>query len=205
MPSLKTIIRWVTCSRSDYAADNTQPPLKTTTLHTDTVHPSKMTCIFEPRIDVLEKRVEDMNNLVQQYHTDVSVESAKAAQDTERIMQLLETLREQHCLLVKTVNEMHSQSNKTNHMEDASNDAHERPTLIVPSDIVRHTKEQVEETRPVSKSIDIPINPTTVASSPTWYPVSADAHESTVYHDAYSSEEDDMTMNNTDGPVMVDA
>lgn len=204
MSPLKTFIRWVTCNRSHYAADNTQPPSNTTTLHTDTVHPSKMTCIFEPRIDTLEKRVEDMNNLVQQYHTDVSVESAKAAQDMERIMQLLETLREQHCLLVKTVNEMHSQS-KTNCIDNGSNDTHERPTLIVPSDTLCHTTTQVEETRAVSKSIDIPINPTTVATSPTWYPVSAEAHGSTVYQDAYSSEDDDMTMSNTNGPVMVDA
>lgn len=204
MPTFKTFIRWVTCCRSHYAPDNTQPPSNMTTLHTDTVHPSKMTCIFEPRIDTLEKRVEDTNNLVQQYHKDVSAESSKVTQDTKRIMQVLETLREQHCLLVKKVNEIHSQS-KTNRIEDGSNDVHERPTLIVPSVALRRTKTQVEETRPVSKSIDIPNNPTTATTSPTWYPVSADTHDSTVYHDAYSSEEDDIMMSNMNDPVMVDA
>ena len=205
MPSLKTFIRWVTCSRSDYAADNTQPPSTKTIMHTQTLHPSKMTCIFEPRIDTLEKRVEDMNDLIQQYHKDVSAESSKVTQDTDRIVQLLETLRNEHQRLVNMVNELHSQS-ETSPVQEASNGVPKRPTLVVPSIVRRRAGTHVEEeTRPVSKSIDIPINPTTTESSPTWYPVSADAHESTVYHDAYSSEDDDMMMSNTNGPVMVDA
>lgn len=63
-PSLFTRIgRTLTCTRATYATEldsNACSAVTTNACHVDSPHPSAMTCVFEPRIDVLEQLVRDL-------------------------------------------------------------------------------------------------------------------------------------------------
>lgn len=144
------------------------------------------TCVFEPRIDVLEKLVSELKTQIEQIARTQTTDSMERKDDMGRMMQLLELLRVEHATITATANPLQP-----------------RPTLVIPPPPTFTRCGANEDGASSSSPVDIPC--TTVSStklpSPTWYPVSA---ESTAYHDAYSSEEDDHAMD-TGTSHMVDA
>ena len=167
-------------------------------------------CVFEPRIDVLEKLVADLRRTVEQTAQEGATQSANVA----RVMDLLESLRAEHAHLTASVD-------RWQHAPPPSPpqpaEPVKRPTLRIPPPppLQRFGANQDFETPSSSSPVFIPrVNPlapfrqpaaeTQVeTTSPTWFPVSAPS-ESTAYHDAYSSDEDDRSAA-AGGPHMLDA
>lgn len=144
------------------------------------------TCVFEPRIDVLEKLVSELKTQVEQIARTQTTDSTERKDDMARMLQLLELLRVEHATVATTANPLQS-----------------RPTLVIPPPPTFARCGANDEGVPLSSPVDIPTATasSTTPPSPTWYPVSAD---STAYHDAYSSEEDDRATD-MGASHMVDA
>lgn len=144
------------------------------------------TCVFEPRIDVLEKLVSELKTQVEQIARTQTTDSTDRKEDMGRMMQLLELLRVEHATITATANPLQP-----------------RPTLVIPPPPTFTRCGANEDWASSSSPVDIPCTnvSSTKPPSPTWYPVSV---ESTAYHDAYSSEEDDHAMD-TGASHMVDA
>lgn len=216
MPSLCTrFTRLVTCTRAHYSAKPTPPP----------THPKAITCVFEPRIDVLEKLVAELTSAVQQHREELSTHSTQATTDTERILHLLDQLRAEHAALTTRVDGRCTRSCKDEGVDTAACTEQrvmaaedrggrntlveiERPSLVLPPPLLRRAEmedSQVCTSQPIDINID-PSRPTAAGAvhSPSWYPVSVPPTESSAYEDAYSSEDDDYAMS-MGGPRMLDA
>ena len=174
-------------------------------------------CVFEPRIDVLEKLVTDLRRTVELTAQEGATQSANVA----RVMDLLESLRAEHAHLTASVDRWQHAPPPSPPQpappQPAPAEPVKRPTLRIPPPppLQRFGANQDFESPSNSSPVFIPrVNPlapfgqpaaeTQVeTTSPAWYPVSAPS-ESTVYHDAYSSDEDDRSAA-AGGPHMLDA
>ena len=177
-------------------------------------------CVFEPRIDVLEKLVADLRRTVEQTAQAGATQSANVA----RVIDLLESLRAEHAHLTASVDRW-QQPQTTSPPQPLPAPPHpapaepvKRPTLITPPPPLQRVGANHDVESPSSSSpVFIPhVNPLAQfrqpaaeeaqveTTSPAWFPVSAPATESTAYHDAYSSDEDDRSAA-AGGPRMLDA
>lgn len=164
-------------------------------------------CVFEPRIDVLEKLVADLRRTVEQTAQAGATQSANVA----RVMDLIESLRAEHAHLTASVGRWQP-------LPPQPAEPVKRPTLITPPPPLQRVGANHDFESPSSSSpVFIPrLNPLAQfrqpaaeeaqveTTSPAWFPVSAPAAESTAYHDAYSSDEDDRSAA-AGGPRMLDA
>jgi hypothetical protein len=175
--------------------------------------------VFEPRIDVLEKLVADLRQTVEQTAQEGATQSANVA----RVMDLLESLRAEHAHLTASVGRWQPQQPAPPQPQPASSqlpapaEPVKRPTLMPPPPPLQRVGANHDFESPSSSSpVFIPrVNPLAQfrqpaaeaqveTTSPAWFPVSAPAAESTAYHDAYSSDEDDRSAA-AGGPRMLDA
>lgn len=168
-------------------------------------------CVFEPRIDVLEKLVADLRRTVEQTAQEGATQSANVA----RVMDLIESLRAEHAHLTASVDRWQPQPAPP--QPPAPAEPMTRPTLMMPPPPLRRVDANHDFESPSSSSpVFIPrVNPLAQfrrpaaeaqveTTSPAWFPVSAPAADSTAYHDAYSSDEDDRSAA-VGGPRMLDA
>ena len=181
-------------------------------------------CVFEPRIDVLEKLVVDLRRTVEQTAQEGATQSANVA----RMMDLIESLRAEHAHLTASVGRWQPQQPAPSQPHPAPPQPEspqppapaepvKRPTLMMPPPPLQRVGANHDFESPSSSSpVFIPrVNPLAQfrrsaaeaqveTTSPAWFPVSAPAAESTAYHDAYSSDEDDRSAA-AGGPRMLDA
>lgn len=170
-------------------------------------------CVFEPRIDVLEKLVADLRRTVEQTTREGATQSANMA----RVMDLLESLRAEHAHLTASVGRWEPPPQPAPPQPPAPAEPVKRPTLMPPPPPLQRVGANHDFESPSSSSpVFIPrVNPLAQfrqpaaeaqveTTSPAWFPVSAPAAESTAYHDAYSSDEDDRSAAEG-GPRMLDA
>ena len=189
-------------------------------------------CVFEPRIDVLEKLVADLRRTVERTAQEGATQSANVA----RVMDLIESLRAEHAHLTASVGRWEPQKPAPSQPESpppappqpappqpappqppAPAEPVTRPTLMMPPPPLQRVGANHDFESPSSSSpVFIPrVNPLAQfrraaaeaqveTTSPAWFPVSAPAAESTAYHDAYSSDEDDRSAA-AGGPRMLDA
>lgn len=169
-------------------------------------------CVFEPRIDVLEKLVAELKTTVEQRASESATRTAAQSTSMARVMDLLESLRTEQANLASCVGLLQQQLQSSS-TDGPVTDTVKRPTLMPPPPPLQRCGANYDYESPVRSSpVNIPhANPlvvTTKASteesvtSPAWFPVSAE--DSTAYHDAYSSEDDDRSAT-MGGPRMVDA
>ena len=167
-------------------------------------------CVFEPRIDVLEKLVADLRRTVEQTAQEGATQSANVA----RVMDLLESLRTEHAHLTASVGRWQKPP-QSESQPPVPAESVKRPTLLMPPPPLQRVGANHDlESPPSSSPVFIPrVNPlvqfrqaaadTQVeTTSPAWFPVSVPT-ESTAYHDAYTSDEDDRSAA-VGGPSMCD-
>ena len=174
-------------------------------------------CVFEPRIDVLEKLVAELKTTVEQRASESATRTAAQSTSMARVMDLLESLRTEQANLASCVGllqqQLQSSSTDGTMCKGPVTDTVKRPTLMPPPPPLQRCGANYDYESPVRSSpVNIPhANPlvvTTKASteesvtSPAWFPVSAE--DSTAYHDAYSSDDDDRSAT-MGGPRMLDA
>lgn len=204
LPSLcARLVRCVTCTRRQAHAAQTDKGVADV-------------CVFEPRIDVLEKLVADLRRTVEQTVQEGVTQSANVA----RVMDLLESLRTEHAHLTASVGRWQQPAQPAPPQPESQPpeppEPVKRPTLMPPPPPLQRVGANHDFELPSSSSpMFIPrVNPLAQfrqiaaeaqveTTSPTWFPVSAPATESTAYQDAHSSDEDDRSAA-AGGPCMID-
>ena len=180
MPSLCTrITRLVTCTRAEYVAKATPPPpplsprSEPPTLRSgDLPHSHAITCVFEPRIDVLEKLVADLTQAVHEQRVEHSTQSAQ----TTRILQLLECLRAEHLAACGGPRPAATDERKQMEAEDEKAPSPvfvARPTLVLPPPPALRRDDAAQPITIPAVSSGRAAAARTEAASPAWYPVSS--------------------------------
>ena len=145
----------------------------------DIRHPSSLSCIFEPRIDVLERSMTKLQQIIDMNHSELTQKTANTTLDTSRILHILDKLQTEHQGLTSTIQRMEHVSNRIAYNNDN-----------VPSDPVNIPKPSLQPSlQPPSLNCYSISAENASPASPTWYPVSAQDE---------SSDEEDCQMGMVD-------